>query len=229
MERATTLKRSDPWVRLWLGAGFLTLLAGFYFALSAPPDANQGWLVRIMYIHVPTAWVGYLAFFGCLYYSVAYVIRRKEHYDRMAAVSAELGLIFLGLAIFTGSLWGRPTWGVYWTWDPRLTTTAILFVVYVGYFVLRAAIEDPELRAKAAAGVGILGSINVPISYMSVVWWRSLHQIQSINLMTGRVTIAPPMLLALMVNLAAFSLLFIGIARLRGQIALREALLEEEP
>ncbi|GEM85617.1 cytochrome c biogenesis protein CcsA [Meiothermus granaticius] len=206
-----------------LAGGLLGLLVGFYLALSAPPDVNQGWLVRIMYLHVPMAWLCYLAIFGTLGYSIAYLVRRNPRYDRMAAASAELGLLFSALTVLSGALWGRPTWGVYWTWEPRLTTFAILIAVYVGYFVVRSAIEDPELRANASAAIGILGSINVPISYMSVKWWRSLHQTQTIDLTTGKVNMEPSMLLALMVNLLAFTLLYIAFVRLRGIIAEREA------
>lgn len=214
---------SDTLSTVLLGASMAIMAIGFYLALAAPPDQQQGWLVRIMYVHVPAAWVGYLAFFTTLLFSVLYLIKNNPRYDRIAAASTELGLVFLALAIFSGALWGRPTWGVYWTWEPRLTTTAILFAVYVGYFVLRSAIEDPELRAKAAAAVGILGAINVPISYMSVKWWRSIHQTQSIDLTTGKVHMAPEMLVAMLVNVVAFSLLFFAYLRLRSALAAREA------
>jgi heme exporter protein C len=145
----------------------------------------------------------------------------------VASASAEIGLVFMGLALVTGMLWARPTWGVYWTWEPRLTTTAILFAVYVGYFLLRGAIEDPELRRKAAAAVGVLGFINVPISYMSVKWWRSLHQTQSIDLTTGKIHMAPEMLQALLFNLLVFTLLYLGFVRFRGFLAALEARKEE--
>ncbi|MGQ9510378.1 MAG: cytochrome c biogenesis protein CcsA [Thermaceae bacterium] len=214
MER--TLNRPDGWTWGFLALGLLLLPLGLYLALSAPPDADQGYLVRIMYLHVPGAWLGYLAFFVTFLYSLLYAFRPGAKCDRIAAASAEIGLIFTGLSLVTGMLWARPTWGVYWTWEPRLTTTAILFLVYVGYFLLRAAIEDPDLRAKAAAAVGILGFINVPISYMSVKWWRGLHQTQSIDLTTGRVHMAPEMLQALLFNLFIFTLLYLGFLRFRS-------------
>jgi len=210
-----------------LALGVVGAVVGFFMAMTAPPDQSQGFVARIFHVHVPTAWMAYLASFTALGYSVAYLVRRKSHHDRVAAAAVEVGLIFMALTLLTGMLWARPTWGVYWDWEPRLTTTAILFAIYVGYILVRGAIEDPELRAKAAAGVAILGSINVPISYMSVRWWRSLHQTQSIDLATGRVNVEAAILIPMLVNLAAFTLLFIGLVRLRSIIAARQAAKEE--
>ncbi|AEB11206.1 cytochrome c assembly protein [Marinithermus hydrothermalis DSM 14884] len=216
--------------RLTLGllvAGFGVLAVGLYYALAAPPDVTQGYLVRIMYLHVGAAWTAYLAFFVAMGYAVAYLWKQEDRYDRLSAASAELGVIFTALTLLSGMLWGRPTWGVYWTWEPRLTTTAILFVFYIGYFLLRQAIEDPEFRAKAAAAAAILGVINVPISYMSVRWWRSLHQTQSIDLTTGRVSMDEAMLVALLVNFAAFNLLYLAFLRFKGVVSALEAQREE--
>jgi heme exporter protein C len=207
--------------------GSVVSVVALFMAMNAPPDQAQGFVARIFHVHVPTAWIAYIASFTALGYSIAYLIRRKAHHDRMAAAAVEVGLIFMSLAILTGMLWARPTWGVYWDWEPRLTTTAILLAVYVGYMVVRGAIEDPELRAKAAAGIAILGSINVPISYMSVRWWRSLHQTQSIDLSTGRIHVEPAILIPMLVGLAAFTLLYIGLVRFRGIIAARQAAREE--
>ncbi|MGC8876303.1 cytochrome c biogenesis protein CcsA [Thermus sp.] len=227
MLKAAYPERPDALTWVFLGLGLLLLPLGLYLALEAPPDANQGYLVRIMYLHVPGAWLGYLAFSVTFLYSLLYLFRQDPRYDRVARASAEIGLVFMGLALVTGMLWARPTWGVYWTWEPRLTTTAILFAVYVGYFLLRGAIEDPELRQKAAAAVGVLGFLNVPISYMSVKWWRSLHQTQSIDLTTGKVHMAPEMLQVLLFNLLVFTLLYLGFVRFRGFLEAREEGREE--
>ncbi len=110
--------RPDTWTWLFLGLGLALLPVGLYLALAAPPDANQGYLARIMYLHVPGAWLGYLAFFVTFLYSLLYLFRQDPRLDRVALASAEIGLVFMGLALVTGMLWARPTWGVYWTWDP---------------------------------------------------------------------------------------------------------------
>src|SRR6266508_3345058 len=142
----------------------------------APREVTQGNVQRIMYLHVPSVWVAYLAFAVVLVASIAYLGRRSEAADRVAHASAEVGVLFTGLTIATGSIWGKPTWGTWWTWDARLTSTAILFVTYVGYLLLRNVIEDPERRARLSAVVGILGALDIPIVHFSVSWWRTLHQ-----------------------------------------------------
>ena len=223
----TRAKPLDLLTLIAVGLGLLTLGVGAYLALTAPPDVQQGYVYRIFFMHVPSAWVGMVALFVALGYSVAYLVRNDLRFDRVATACIEVALVFLALTLFTGMLWGRPTWGVYWTWEPRLTTFAILLVVYIGYFVVRSAIEDPEMRAKASAAISILGAINVPITYMSVVWWRSIHQVQTFNVTTGESRFDPAMLPALFVNLAAFTLLYIGFVRLRSVLAEREAFRQE--
>ncbi|WP_299431175.1 cytochrome c biogenesis protein CcsA [uncultured Meiothermus sp.] len=227
LARSEQTSRLDGLTMSILGLGGLGAAVGFFMAMTAPPDVGQGFVARIFHVHVPVAWIAYLASFTALGYSIAYLVRRKSRHDRVAAATVEVGLIFMGLTLVTGMLWARPTWGVYWEWEPRLTTSAILFAIYVGYVVVRGAIEDPELRAKAAAGIAILGSINVPISYMSVRWWRSIHQTQSIDLSTGRIMVDTAILIPMLVNLAAFTLLFVGLVRLRSIIAARQAAREE--
>jgi heme exporter protein C len=212
----------DRWSLLSLLGGTGVVLVGFVLGMQAPPDQSQGWLSRMLYVHPPVSWVAYMAFFTAAAYAVVYLVRRNPGHDRMVAASVEMGLLFTGLALVSGMLWGRPTWGVYWTWEPRLTTTAIMFVVYVGYTVVRSIVEDPEMRAKASAAIAILGSINIPISYLSVKWWRSLHQTQSVDLTTGRINMQSDMFLAMMVSLVGFSLLFFAMTRLRGILAQKE-------
>lgn len=180
------------------------LLAGLYLGLVwAPPDALMGNVQRIMYLHFPS-WLatglGYLTAFAC---SIAYLASRQPKWDSWAHAGVEVGLLFNATGLLTGSIWGRPTWGVWWTWDPRLTTTAIMLMIFAGYVVLRAFVEDPETRARVAALVAIVGAIDVPIVYFSVRWWRTLHQPQS-----SPETVDPEMVLALRVMFLAFLLLF---------------------
>src|SRR5215470_10439015 len=169
-----------------------------------PPDATQGDVQRLMYVHVPVAWVTFLAFGVVFLASAAYLITGRIQWDRVAAASAEIGVLFCALTIVLGSLWGRPAWG---TWDPRLTTTAVLLLIYVGYLSLRKVADSPARRAKWAAVVGVVGFIDVPIVHQSVVWWRSLHQ-QATVLRLGAPTIAGSMLATLLLGFVAFSLAY---------------------
>jgi heme exporter protein C len=182
----------------------------------APPDAEQGNVQRLMYVHVPAAWLAYLAFAVVFGASIAYLKTHRIRYDRLAAASAEIGVLFTALAIVLGSLWGKPVWGTWWTWDPRLTTTAVLLLIYVGYLAVRKLPDNPARRARWAAVVGIVGFADVPIVHLSVTWWRSLHQGPTIRLL-GESTIAPVMLAALLVAVAAFTLVYLYLlsARLR--------------
>ncbi len=204
----------------------LTMLAGSYVGLRVvPADAAQGNVQRLMYVHVPAAWLAFLCFFIVFVMSVLYLIQRDERWDRVAASSAEIGVVFTVLTLLLGMMWGKATWGVFWTWDPRLTTTAILLAIYVGYGALRSFAEDEEKRARWSAIVGVIGFVNVPIVYMSVTWWRTLHQPPS-----SPRSVAPDILWTLMLNLAAFTLVFaylmvrrIRLAKLEGELERRMA------
>jgi heme exporter protein C len=161
-------------------AGFVALAAAQVFGLLAsPPDRDMGHLQKIMYVHVPAAWTAFLCFFVVFVESARYLWTNTERHDLIAASAAEVGAMLTALTLVLGSIWGRPTWGVWWTWDARLTSTAVLLVIFVGYLALRAFTEDPDRRARWSAAIGILGALNVPIVYMSVQWWRTLHQLQS--------------------------------------------------
>jgi len=186
----------------------LALLAGLAAAFGyAPREAAQGNVQRIMYLHVPLILVSYLAFFVVFVTSILYLARRWERHDAIAHSSAEIGVLFTALAIAAGSIWGRPTWGTWWTWDARLTTTTILLLIFIGYLMLRALVDDPSRGATFSAVLGIIGFLDVPIIHMSVVWWRTLHQPASV-LRPGPSTVAPDMQVALYTNLAAFVLLY---------------------
>jgi heme exporter protein C len=190
----------------WLSA--LGLVAGLVMGFGvAPRELTQGNVQRIMYLHVPTAWVAYLAFGVVLVASIVFLWNRSDGADRLAHASAEVGVVFTGLTIAAGSIWGKPTWGTWWTWDARLTTAAILFVMYVGYLLLRAMIDDRERAARYCAVLGIVAALDLPLVHFSVYWWRTLHQPPSV-IKPGAPTIAPVILTALLVNVAAFTILY---------------------
>lgn len=141
-----------------------------------PADALQGEVQRLLYVHVPVAWVMMLAFFVVFLMSILYLVQRRLKWDLLAVSAAELGVLAAVLTLILGTLWGRPTWGIWWAWDPRVTTTALLVPIYTGYLVVRSMAEDPDRRARWAAVIGLIAFVQVPIVYLSVFWWRSLHQ-----------------------------------------------------
>lgn len=199
--------------------------AGLAAALTAPPDRLQGDLQRLMYVHVPAAWLALFSFVITFTASAAWLWRRHPRYDRLAASSAETGVFFTGLAIVLGAVWGKPVWGVWWTWDPRLVTTALLFFIYLGYLALRRATGDPTLRARRAAVFGIISFVQVPVVHFSVLWWRSLHQPPTV-LRPGDPTIEHTMLASLIVNLVGFTLLGLVLLRSRLRLAAMQDELE---
>jgi len=208
----------------WLAV--LGLLAGLVAAFGyAPRESTQGNVQRIMYLHVPAVLTAYLAYAFVLVGSVGYLATRRLGWDRLAASAAEIGLVFNGITIASGSIWGRPTWGVWWTWDARLTATAVLFLVYAGYLLLRSVIEDRETRARFAAVLGIVGVANIPIVHFSVLWWRTLHQPPAV-LAPGPAPVSGSIQLALAVNWVAFTLLFAYFLSRRVEIARLEDDLE---
>ncbi len=197
------------------------LVWGHYTGLAvAPPDREMGDVQRIMYAHVPAVWIAMVALTLNFLCCVTYLFKPSWKTDALAEASAEVGLMFGAVGVLLGSLSGRPTWGVYWTWDPRLTTAAIMLVAYMGYLALRRFVEDPEKRAVWSAVVGIIAAVDLPIIWFSVRWWRSLHQVQS----TPK-TVDPDMTLALRVNAWASLILLtlIVLHRYRVALATREA------
>jgi heme exporter protein C len=181
---------------------------------------------KIMYVHVPAAWNAFMAFFIVFWASVVYLWKRTERSDLLAATAAEIGALFTGMTLLLGSIWGKWAWDAWWTWDARLTSTAVLFIIFMGYLALRSFTEDPERRATWSAGVGIFGALNVPIVYMSVRWWRTLHQVQS-----SPDTLAPIYKWGLRSNAVAFLLVLIAFVGWRYRAARLERqaqLLDEE-
>ena len=189
----------------WL-AGLLAvplLALGLYLGLVwAPPDAMMGNVQRIMYVHFPS-WIATAIAYGTGFVcSVAYLIKRRPTMDYLAHAGVEVGVLFNTVGLMTGSIWGRPTWGIWWTWDPRLTTTALMLVIFLGYLAVRSFLEDPEARARIAALVATIGFFTLPIVYKSVEWWRTLHQRQS-----SPSTVDNEMVVVLRVMFVAFALL----------------------
>ena len=204
----------------WLAA--LGLAAGLVMAFGvAPREVTQGNVQRIMYLHVPTVLVAYLAFGVVFVASIAYLWRRDPAADRLAHASAEVGVLFTGLTIAAGAIWGKPTWGTWWTWDARLTSVAILFVMYLGYLLLRGMIEDRERGARYAAVVGIIAALDVPLVHFSVYWWRTLHQPPSL-LKPGPASMPEGILWALLVNVVGFALLYAYFVAKRVVVLRRE-------
>jgi heme exporter protein C len=183
-------------------------------------DVVQGSTVRLMYIHVPAAWVAYLAFIVTAIASAMYMWGKQHSltFDRIAGASAEVGVIFMGLSLVTGSLWGRLTWGTYWQWDPRLTTTAFLFVTYVGYLAVRDLGGSHQQRAKRSGVVALLAVLEIPLVHFSVVLWRSLHQKASVLRPNGNVTMDGLMLFTLLFGVAVFTLLFVWMVLHRQRV-----------
>ncbi len=202
------------------------ILVGIYFGLvKAPPDANQGNVQRIMYLHIPSILTAYLSFFIVFVGSCMYLWKRERRDDILARSAAEIGVLFTALTIMEGSIWGRPTWGVWWTWDARLTLTAILLMIFAGYLLLRSLIEDEERGAVAGAILGIIGFLDIPLIHMSVYWWRTLHQPPSI-LRPDKApweNVHPAMLTALAINFVAFLLLYFYLLSLRIRVGENEA------
>lgn len=197
------------------GLTLVTFFAALYLAfIYAPTEAVQGDVQRIFYFHVPIAWLMELSFFVVFLSSILFLWKREERWDVYARCSAELGVVFTTLVLISGSLWGRPIWGTWWAWDARMTTTLILWAIYVVYLMLRSYSADRARGARYAAVLGIIGFFDVPIIHLSVVLWRTLHPGMVVSL-EGNGKLPPEMLLALMVSLLAFTLLYIYLLRQR--------------
>ena len=199
------------------GLAVALLAVGAYLGLRvAPSEAFMGDVYRIMFVHVPCAWMGMIGFTITFVASVVYLFKQSQVADALAEASAEVGVFFATLLLITGSIWGRPTWGVWWTWDPRLTTAAIMWLAFMGYLALRRFVEQPEKRATWAAVVAVVVFVDIPIVWFSVRWWNSLHQTQS-----SPKALHPAMMWSLVLNSLAFLAAFTWFVRLRFLLARR--------
>ncbi len=203
--RSTTERLPIVSLILW-GATLLGMVVTIWMAfLYAPTDAVQGPPQRIFYFHVPVAWIGMLAFVVMAGAGVAYLWKKDERWDWLARASAEIGVVFISLALITGSIWGRTTWGTWWTWDARLTTTLILWFIYIGYLMLRSYMGRTPASALSGAVMAIICVIDVPIIYESVNWWRTLHPVAEVGVAGA---LPPSVVLTLLVSLTAFTVLY---------------------
>ncbi len=191
---------------LLAGLGIGLMIAALYMVfMYVPTDKHTGIVQRIFYFHVPVAWVAFLAFFITFIYSILYLWKRNMKLDAIASASAEIGVIFTTLVLITGPIWAKPIWGIWWTWDARLTTSLVLWVIYIAYLLVRSFTGEPGRSARYSAVVGIIGFIDVPIVFLTVNLWRTQHPTAII--FEGGLT--TPMLITLMVCIAAFTVLYI--------------------
>lgn len=203
-------------------AGLAVMAAAAMALLYAPQEAIMGDVQRIFYFHVASAWVGFLAFGVAFGSGIAYLARGARHWDALALSSVEVGLTFMVMAVVSGSLWARPVWGVFWTWEPRLTITAVQLLLYVAYLMLRASLDDPAQRARYAAVYNGVAFATVPLSWFAIRWWRTIHPVLLIG--GGGMAVTPPMLQTLAASVAALTLLYAAIMRQRVRL---EALWQE--
>ncbi len=203
----------------WLGivlaglssvAVFVALWMVFFYA---PREATMGEVQRIFYFHVASAWVGFFAFFVVFLAGIGYLARGERRWDILALSSVEIGLTFITMTVITGALWAKPAWGTYWTWEPRLTISAVQLLIYIAYGMLRSAIDSPEQKARFAAVYGIVAFVTVPLSWFAIRWWRTIHP----DILTSGEGMATTskMTQTLMVSLAAFTLLYATLLRQR--------------
>ncbi len=202
------------------------MAVGLWFALTAPPDTLQGEYSRIINIHVPSLWLAFLAFGLTALGSIMWLWKKSRRWDRLASASAEIGVLFTAIGLFSGMVWGHAVWGRAWDWgDPRLTTTAVMFFVYLGYLALRSTVEDPDAKARRSSILGVIAVVQVPLVYFSVNLFRTLHQTQSIR--PDGSTMPSEMLVAMLINVVAFTILYVALMTARMDIARVEEVFRE--
>lgn len=213
--------------------GIVTLVGVAWLIVSgllvSPADVNQGESVRILYLHAPSAWVAYLAFVVTAGASALYLFTKKHSlgWDRLAGASAEIGVLFMAVTLVVGMLWGRLTWGVFWRWDARLTTTAFLFVTYIGYLAVRRLGGTPEQRARRSGVLALLAVLEIPLVHFSVKLWRGLHQDATVLRPNGDVKLDGFMLFTLIFGVAVFTLMYVWLVLHRQRTLTAEDLLDD--
>jgi len=199
----------------WVLAGlsvvaFLVALGMVFF--YAPREMTMGEVQRIFYFHVSSAWVGFFGFFVTFVGGVGYLATNNRRWDILAFSSVEVGLVYITMTLVTGMLWAKPVWGTYWTWEPRLTISAVQWLMYVAYVMLRGSVFSPEREARFAAVYGIAAFVTVPLSWFAIRWWRTIHPV----IVSGEgMALTPKMIHALLVSIAAFTLVYVTLLRQR--------------
>jgi heme exporter protein C len=218
----------------WSGLGLtvagvlVALLLHWQVFFWVPTERTMGIVQRIFYIHVPAAWVGFMAFGIVALCSAVYLWLKDERLDMAAVAAAEGGMLFTTIVLLTGPLWGRVAWGVWWTWEPRLTLTLLLWFIYLGYFLVRASTENAERGRRFAAVVGIVGALDIPLIHISVKWFRSLHP-EPVVMKPEGPSLDPDMLTTLFTGLTSFTLIFFGLFLFRyGLERMRKAALNRD-
>lgn len=211
-----------------LGIGLMVVLHWMVF-FWVPTERSQGVVQRIFYIHVPAAWVAFMAFGIVAVFSALFLWRKDVRYDMAAYSAAEGGMVYTVIVLLTGPLWGRIAWGAWWVWDPKLTLTLVLWFIYLGYFLVRASTGNSERGRRFSAVLGIVGALDIPLIYFSVVWFRSMHP-GPVVMTDGGPSIEPEMLATLFIGLAASTLVFFslflfryGLERVKQELAVRQA------
>jgi heme exporter protein C len=223
---ARFLKIARPATGWLLGVGVLLVLVGAYGGLAVTPqDYLQGDTVRILYIHVPSAWLGMAGWASIAAASISQIVWRHPLAAVAGRALAPVGATFAALCLATGSIWGRPTWGTWWEWDGRLTSMLILFFLYLGYIALASAERERGGEGRMAALFGLVGAVNLPIIHYTVLWWRTLHQGQSISITEGS-SIAPELLWPLPLTMVGFTAIFAAVTLMRMRSELAQQKLE---
>jgi heme exporter protein C len=206
------------WLRIWDGLSVLCVLAASYMVFFyAPLEAVMGAVQRIFYFHVAAGWVGMVSFFLSMIASILFLVRKEKRWDLLAISAVEIGLVFGLLNIISGAIWARPIWNTWWTWDPRLTTAAVMELIYLAYFVLRHGVDNPDRQARFAALYAIFGFVSVPLTFLSIRLFRTIHPVVLAGGTAFDMTAA--MLLTLITALIAFTVLFISLLVHRYQLA----------
>lgn len=203
----------SKWDWFWATLTGIAILVALYMAfILAPIERTMGLIQKIFYFHVASAWLSFFAFFIVFLASIIYLAKKTRHWDIIGYSSAQIGVIFCTIVLVTGPIWGRPVWGIWWTWDARLTSTLVLWLIYIAYLMLRSYIYEPNRKATLSAVLGIIGFLDVPFVYFSIRWWRTQHP-QPVIAGGEKSGLAPEMLAALIVSVIAFTILYIFLMR----------------